>query len=606
MEPLKNKLEVLKDLVLDRYLSRNHWACGVMWHMRQAKRYLAFDVMAALKPGESYLLERCDELTQARAIGKRSLNSIPLKSSRAGLPRILFFSMRGFSLHLTWENVLATALRLRGAECLIYTCSGGLPLCGRACMEFATPTPCQTCAPYSKAMFENLGHEVHRLDEFAGTEHISRARRIASSLKPDQLEGFSYKGLPLGELVQVSVLHVLHSGQLYFDAAEIAVYKDFLASGMVMTDVCTQLLERYKPDVICMLNGLLFAERILYELARQRGKTIITHEVGTMVNTLMFSKHLGEWIDSDAGWERYSRVPLNRAENERLDTLLESRKQSERELIKLWSNADEGKESIYNRLNLDREKMVVTLFSNLLWDTGLIGKDRAFTSMTDWVLETIKFFQDKPGVQLVVRVHPSEVKCDGHIPKEKLAEIITACFPRLPQNIRVVAPDSDISSYTLMSISSCGIAYVTTAGLEMAVMGKPVISPADVHYGRKGFTYDAETKEDYFRLLRDVSLLPSLNERQMELARRYAYLFFFQLMLPFRFVHHEPRKAPRFTFTDVSELAPGKDEILDHICDAILTGGVFALPRELVASGAADYRAENLTYPQAEGLPTNY
>lgn len=602
---VKSWLHKLKDLILQTYLPPDHWLCGVAWHIRQAGRYLAFDVMTALKPGESDLLERCDELTQARAIRRRSRDSIPAKL-RNGLPRILFFSMRAFSLHLAWENVLAAALRLRGAECLIYTCSGGLPLCGRTCMESPTLTPCHTCAPYSKAMFEHFGHETHRLNEFADLEDIAKAGQMVKGLGADQLEKFTYKGLPLGDLVKVSVLHVVHSGQLYFDAAEIAVYKDFLASGMVMTDVCTQLLERYKPDVICMINGLLFAERILYELARQRGKTVITHEIGTMVNTLMFSRNLGEWVDSDTAWEHYSGTPLNEEENQGLDTLLQSRKQSERELIKIWSRANEDKERIYNRLNLDKRKIVVTLFSNLIWDTGLVGKDRAFKSMTEWALETVKFFRDKPEVQIIVRVHPAEVKSDGHIPKEKLAETIAAEFPELPPNIKVVAPDSDISSYALMAISACGLVYVTTAGLEMAVMGKPVISPADVHYGRKGFTYDAETKEDYFRLLRDVSLLPSLNERQMELARRYAYLFFFQLMIPFRFVYHEPRKAPRFTFTDVSELAPGKDEILDHICDAILTGGMFALPRELVAGGVVDHDVQVLTDRQAEGLVAHY
>lgn len=473
-------------------------------------------------------------------------------------------------------------------------------------MEFATPTPCHTCAPYSKAMFENLGHEVHRLEEFADLEDIARARWRVKSLTADQMERFSYKGLPLGELVRMSVLHALHSGQFYPDASSLAVYRDFLASGIVMADVCAQLLERYNPDIICMINGLLFAERILYELARQRRKTVITHEVGTMVNTIMFSRHLGEWIDSEDAWKRYSGIPLSENENTRLDTLMESRKESERELIKLWSRAGEDVKSIRSRLQIDDEKKAVTLFTNLLWDTGLVGKDVAFHSMVEWVLETIAFFQNKPEVELIVRIHPAEVKSDGHIPKDKMAEIIASQFPRLPSNVKVIPPDSDINSYSLMSLSRCGVAYVTTAGLEMAMMGKPLITPARAHYGGKGFTYDAMGRDEYFRLLSNLEAIPPLSEQQIQLARRYAYLFFFQMMIPFHFVYHQPRKAPRFTFTDISELAPGKDKILDHICDAILAGGEFALPRELVASGAADYRAENLTYPQAEGLPTNY
>ncbi|MBI4283700.1 MAG: hypothetical protein HY663_04440 [Chloroflexi bacterium] len=573
----------LRDFIVDRVVPRDSWVAGVLWHIRQAKRYFTFDVLSRLKVADGAKFRTFDELTQARAIGKRSRHLISVTGkARNGSPRVLFFSMRAFSLHLAWESVLAAALELRGADCLFYTCSGGLPICGRTCMESSVPTPCSTCAPYSKAMFENFGHKIRRLNDYASPGEIALARNIAELLEPAQLEEFTYKGLPLGRLVKTSVVHVFHAAYFKPDAAMITVYKSFLASGIVMADACVKLLDEYRPNVVCMLNGILFAESILYELAVQRSINVITHEVGTRVNTIVFSRKRNIIFDPDVAWKQYGNIPLDTKENTCLDLLMESRKRSEGELIRLWLHPDEDVESVRACLQMDQKKPVVLLFTNLMWDTSLIDQNIVFKDAIDWLLRTVGFFFHKPEVQLVIRVHPAEVRSDGHIPKEKMTEIISASFPKLPPHIKVIPPDSDISSYVLMSMAASAIVYVSSAGLEMATMGKPVIVPSRVHYGRKGFTYNVKTSEEYFRLLENVSSMPPLSEVQVELARRYAYLFYAQMMIPFRFVYHQPLQAPRFTFTDLSELAPGKDAILDHICNAIINGEDFALPRELI------------------------
>jgi hypothetical protein len=70
----------------------------------------------------------------------------------------------------------------------------------------------------------------------------------------------------------------------------------------------------------------------------------------------------------------------------------------------------------------------------------------------------------------------------------------------------------------------------------MAMRGIPVIVAGKTHYRNRGFTHDPNTWESYFSKL--DSLLNDLNssrlsEEQVQLAWRYAYLFFFEFSKPF-------------------------------------------------------------------------
>jgi len=70
----------------------------------------------------------------------------------------------------------------------------------------------------------------------------------------------------------------------------------------------------------------------------------------------------------------------------------------------------------------------------------------------------------------------------------------------------------------------------------MAMRGIPVIVAGKTHYRNRGFTHDPNTWVDYFKLLnRLLTCLREcrLQEDQVNLAWKYAYLFFFKYPLPF-------------------------------------------------------------------------
>ncbi len=100
----------------------------------------------------------------------------------------------------------------------------------------------------------------------------------------------------------------------------------------------------------------------------------------------------------------------------------------------------------------------------------------------------------------------------------------------------MIGPAEKVNTYDLMDIADLALVYTTTAGLEMAVRGIPVLVSGASQYRAKGFTLDADTWDEYFQVLnRALKDLPAirLTSKQMQLARNYAYFYFKEYPRPF-------------------------------------------------------------------------
>jgi hypothetical protein len=149
-------------------------------------------------------------------------------------------------------------------------------------------------------------------------------------------------------------------------------------------------------------------------------------------------------------------------------------------------------------------------------------------------------------------------------------------MPQLPPNVTVVPPDSDVSTYALMSLCNAAIIYGTKTGVELASVGIPVIVAGEAWIRNKGITHDAASPEEYMGILNRLPFAGRMSDAVTRRARQYAYHFFFRRMIPVAFI--EPRTGyPVFVMrlSDLSPLRPGAHAGLDTICRGILTGSPF-------------------------------
>ena len=93
----------------------------------------------------------------------------------------------------------------------------------------------------------------------------------------------------------------------------------------------------------------------------------------------------------------------------------------------------------------------------------------------------------RPDLQLLIRVHPAEIS--GFPPsRQPILGELRKSLPQLAPNITVVPPESDMSTYALMSLCNAAIIYGTKMGVELTSTGLPVIVAGEAWIRNKGLT----------------------------------------------------------------------------------------------------------------------
>jgi hypothetical protein len=130
-----------------------------------------------------------------------------------------------------------------------------------------------------------------------------------------------------------------------------------------------------------------------------------------------------------------------------------------------------------------------------------------------------------------------------------------------------------------MSLCNAAIIYGTKMGVELSSVGIPVVVAGEAWVRNKGITFDASSRDEYFAILGRLPFAEGLGPAQLARARRYAYHFFFNRMIPLDFI--EPKAGfpiYRLELDRLQQLLPG-DTGLDTICNGILGRTPFVLGR---------------------------
>jgi hypothetical protein len=295
------------------------------------------------------------------------------------------------------------------------------------------------------------------------------------------------------------------------------------------------LVPGQRPEVLLVPNGSILELGAVYQTARHQGIPAVTYEFGEQRGRIWLAQNREVMLqETDDLWAARQNIPLTESQWEQIRSLYASRQRGQlwENFARLWQgSSNQGGESARQVLDLD-ERPVVLLAANVIGDSLTLGRQVFSQNMTEWLERSVQFFKDRPGVQLVVRIHPGERYLKG----PSVAEVLKHALPHLPDHIRIVEAQASINTYDLVEIADLGLAYTTTVGMEMAMSGVPVILGGRTHYRLKGFTYDPETWEAYFEKIERVLSEPGQNKLgrdQVERAWNYAYRFFFEYPLPF-------------------------------------------------------------------------
>jgi hypothetical protein len=321
-----------------------------------------------------------------------------------------------------------------------------------------------------------------------------------------------------------------------FDREKDQLYQMRMERNQFAARVALKRLQADRPDVLIVPNGSILEYGILYHVGRYLEIPVVTYEFDEPQYRIRIAQD-AEVMREDTRefWEARKADALTEAQYNRVSELIRARQGGslyENYPLQFQGTPKEGEAQVREKLGLD-ERPLVLLAPNIFGDSATLGRQVFTESMSEWLRKTVAFFTERPGLQLVIRIHPSEARFDYGT---SMAEVLEEAFPRLPDHIHVIPADAKVNTYDLAEICDLGIVYTTTIGLEMSLTGVPVVVAGFTHYRGKGFTLDPNSWDEYLWMIRRVMDEPAryrLSEDQRRDAWNYAYRFFFEYTLPF-------------------------------------------------------------------------
>ena len=505
-------------------------------------------------------------------------------------PRVLMATAIGSHAHaITLESALAAALTFRGAEVHALICDGAMSACAECeaslypdVAKFVARGPaadlCRDCSWPAERVYADLGLKVHRYSDWLTPEDRAEARRIASEEPVDRIKTFTFDGLSIGEHAFAGALRFFATGSLDAEPSAEPVLRRYLESALVTAFASRRLMRAVGFTSLVLTHGIYVPWGIIAEVARAEGAHVSTWNVAYRKRRFIFSHddtyHHTLMSEPLSHWENNELSP---AQEQDLMHYLASRREGMFDWIVFHRPTTQNADDIAAKIGLDRTRPVIGLLTNVSWDAQLHYPANAFVNMLDWLVQTCRYFATRPDLQLLVRVHPAEIS--GFPPsRQPILGELRKHLPTLAPNIHIVPPESGLSTYALMSLCNSAIIYGTKMGVELTAVGLPVIVAGEAWIRNKGLTHDATTPEEYFKILERLPFPERLGQAQLSRARRYAYHFFFNRMIPLPFI--QPKAGyPIYSLKleALKHLLPGESEGLDTICDGILGRGPFVL-----------------------------
>ena len=507
-------------------------------------------------------------------------------------------NVAGFQHASLLESVLAVALTLRGAEVELLLCDAALPACLKV-EPHAIPDPrtiidgridqaiCGPCQAVGAQHFGELGLRIHRLSTLVPAE---RRRAIAATLEGRDRAELSAMVTPAGDRVG---MHGLAGALRYYarahlpeDAAATEVLRRFVAAAIATTEAYEALLAGGGDYAAAVFHhGIYVPQGPAGDVLRRHGIRVVNWNPSYRRSTFIFSHgdtyHYTLMDEPTAAWET---MPWGEAQAEEIRAYLSSRAVGTRDWIWFHEKPEHDTRVFAAELGLDLSRPIIGMLSNVAWDAQLHYPANAFPDMIDWVFRTIEHFARRPELQLLLRIHPAEIR--GTVPSaQPLHAEIARRFPTLPPNVFVIAPESNISTYAAMALCDSVLIYGTKTGVELTAVGIPVIVAGEAWIRNKGLTMDAASAEAYFALLDRLPLGRRLDEAQRGRALRYAYHFFFRRMVPLPFIVPAEGKIYALRLDALGDLAEGRHPGLDVVCNGILDGSPFVYEAERLGLG---------------------
>jgi len=438
--------------------------------------------------------------------------------------KLLFFSPHAaLWVHAFPEALIAQALRQAGHEIVYVTCGGQFSL-GCTAMTahgLSSETPreerekvCATCKLYTGLLrrhFRLSGSDVALELPIEDREEIGR---IMAGVTRDNFQTVEVHGAQVGRAALYEFLLEHKKSALTFTTdSEWRRYLAALENTLYAAFAAKRIIERENPDALVAYNTLYGVNRVVCQVGAAHGKPHYSLHAGFnlahRLQTLMPSK--GDVFDllckAVAMWPSLADLPID-ATQARLVTDHFLELLTGRSVFAYSAAQSGGTDNPRKMLGIagDQKVLCATLSSyDERFAAEAIGARKPvpgllFPTQAEWLRALIDYVATRPGLFLIIRVHPREFPNKRESATSDHARQLEEQFRNLPANVAINWPTDNLSLYDLAETTDVFLNAWSSAGKEMAMLGIPVVSysedlalyPVDERYlGTDSATYFA-------------------------------------------------------------------------------------------------------------------
>lgn len=499
--------------------------------------------------------------------------------------RILVFSPYGeWQIHEQVNFILAATAAVRGSDVRIIRCDGSFrDNCYVLVRSTDKPTDCRNCLQMGDTLFNALGLPTEYLSSILTQSDWQRARSWADALAPESYAVAEFDGAPVGQCVTPFVCSYFQVGPRSLSLPNVrALHRAFLEYSAATWLGMGRYFASYKPTRAIMYQGAGMVQSIVAHLCATTATPMLAHERSRFPGAFMYSsneitsafhirKELGTaWRD----------IPLSETEADWISRYLAERRTGKNSNYQTFYTYTTDSASVRDRLNIPRGAVLVGAFTSAEYEKVYFGEYKHLPSQTEILRNLIEVFRHREEY-LVIRQHPNiGGGKDGRWFDGELLGGMYELMRDLPPNVRMIPPDEELTSYSLLWQLDACFGFFSTVGLEAIASGVPtaiveesVYSPGATHLLTD---YACESLERTLDDLLDYRSM--IGAHDLRRVYRYMYTLVSRIACSLEGVKLSPNGVD-IRVRSIEELAPGRCQGLDRLLAHLYSGGpLYDLP----------------------------
>jgi hypothetical protein len=306
-----------------------------------------------------------------------------------------------------------------------------------------------------------------------------------------------------------------------------------------------RLLADLQPRVVLVEEANYSINGPLVDVATERGIDVV-QTIPTWRDDSLMSKRLtahNRRVDAKSvapeTLDTLLSEPWTAADDEELDADFDRRYGGAWQLGRQFQPGTEphSYQQVVSELGLDPARRTAVIFAHVLWDASLFFGVDLFENYADWFVQAVGAAVENDRVNWIVKAHPSNVFRSAHGDVQgECSELVLLRehFPELPSHVKLLQPETKISTVSLYRFADYGVTVRGTPGMEMACFGKSVFTAGTGTYAGLGFTHDSESPAQFLERLGEIERYGPLSAEATARARRYAHTLFIRRPWPAR------------------------------------------------------------------------